>query len=253
VTLQPGTLAHVAYVGRVTAPRAVPQAANFRKEVRPLAPGYSVGHRRVTAGSIGAFVTRSDGYLYVLSNNHVLANTNRGKKNDVILQPGKLDGGRHPKHLIGWLEHFQELAAVGNTIDAALASVSDELDYEVSYNGVDLVGVADAVDVKERVWKVGRTTGHTTGHVTAFDVDNVEVDYSDEGDGSLVYSFDSQIEIKGTAGKHFSRGGDSGSLILNADNHAVGLLFAGADETRITYANPIRLVLNAFGAKLILS
>lgn len=51
--------------------------------------------------------------------------------------------------------------------------------------------------------------------------------------------------IVGTKGK-FSRGGDSGSLIVtqNENKNPVGLLFAGGG--RWTIANPIGLVLDAF-------
>lgn len=56
--------------------------------------GESVGHVRVTAGTIGCFGIDQDGSVGILSNNHVLAATNAGRSADVILQPGRLDGGR---------------------------------------------------------------------------------------------------------------------------------------------------------------
>src|SRR5256885_12833142 len=49
--------------------------------------GFSVGHPAITAGSIGARVT--DGVnVYILSNNHVLANSNDASIGDPELQPG---------------------------------------------------------------------------------------------------------------------------------------------------------------------
>ena len=44
-----------------------------------------------------------------------------------------------------------------------------------------------------------------------------------------------------------SQGGDSGSLVLDKDNNAVGLLFAGSNTS--TLMNPIQYVLDAFGVE----
>ena len=81
----------VRYIGLVEK-RAGPW---HRQRRRPLCIGCSVGHFNVTAGTLGAFVRpRGGGPLAILSNNHVLANENRGKKGDDILQPGAIDDGR---------------------------------------------------------------------------------------------------------------------------------------------------------------
>ena len=45
---------------------------------RPPFPGISVGHYKVTAGTLGCFVKDEKDKVYVLSNNHVLGNTNKG-------------------------------------------------------------------------------------------------------------------------------------------------------------------------------
>lgn len=235
------------YVGPLRAPRHAPRA-RYRSRARPIVPGQSVAHHLVTAGTIGAFVERPDGYVYILSNNHVIANTNRARLNDDVLQPGPLDGGVQPRDVVGWFRAARRLVAGSNEIDAALAVMSAEVDYEALYNGRPITHFRSRVDVGDRVCKIGRTTGTTYGRVTAFGLDKVDVDYSDAGDGSLVYRFNDQIEIQGV-GQPFSDGGDSGSLIFDPGFHGVGLLFAGNDSG-ITYANPIHKALAAFGAKL---
>lgn len=48
----------------------------------------------------------------------------------------------------------------------------------------------------------------------------------------------------------FCDGGDSGSLVVDRDNYAVGLLFAG-DDDGITFVNPIAEVLAALKAQLV--
>ena len=61
---------------------------------RPCPPGYSVGHPQITAGTLGAWVRRGQGSEhYILSNNHVLANSNGASPGDFIRQPGTADGG----------------------------------------------------------------------------------------------------------------------------------------------------------------
>ena len=116
-----------------------------------------------------------------------------------------------------------------------------------------LAGVGpDGIEDGSRVAKIGRTTGLTKGRVTAFEIDNVVVEY-DRGD--LV--FDGQIEIEGAGSRPFSDGGDSGSLIVDEDRQAVALLFAGTDtggrnNRGLTYANPIGEVLRRLRVELLL-
>jgi hypothetical protein len=61
---------------------------------RPCPPGYSIGHPLVTAGTLGAWVKRGSGEEYfILSNNHVIANSNDTTLGEFIRQPGKADNG----------------------------------------------------------------------------------------------------------------------------------------------------------------
>jgi hypothetical protein len=59
---------------------------------RPAPGGVSIGHREITAGTLGCWVHRS-GQWMMLSNNHVLANSNDAEIGDPILQPGPFDSG----------------------------------------------------------------------------------------------------------------------------------------------------------------
>lgn len=64
----------VRYVGRVV--KSV--KSWHQKRNRPLRVGGSVGHFKITAGTLGCFVrARIGGALHLLSNNHVLADENR--------------------------------------------------------------------------------------------------------------------------------------------------------------------------------
>jgi hypothetical protein len=239
----------VKYIGRVHV-----RAAGNRTRERPLRIGYSVGHYKITAGTLGAFVrSRPGGVPAILSNNHVLANENRARVGDAILQPGNYDGGKNPADAIAKLGKFIRLRRNGtNLVDAAIATVNEGVKIdEVTLKGIGkLKGVSAAAAIaRMRVRKTGRTTGATRGRITAFELDRVMVDYDA---GTL--RFDNQLEIEGDDAP-FSSGGDSGSLIVDSDNLAVALLFAGSDQGGehghgTTYANPINPVLDALDVKL---
>ncbi|MCW5772023.1 MAG: hypothetical protein KIT16_10345 [Rhodospirillaceae bacterium] len=243
--------AEIRYIGRVEKR----QAAWYQTRQRPLAIGISVGHYSITAGTLGSFV-RSAGAANanILSNNHVLANENRAKIGDAILQAGRYDGGRKPRDVVARLLNFIPLAAgEANLIDCAIATIVDGVDFEPQkIRGLgSLAGIAPNADEGIGVHKLGRTTGLTHGRVTAIELDNVVVAF-DQGN----FSFDNQIEIEGTGDLPFSDGGDSGSLVVDDGLHAVGLLFAGGDQgggngRGLTYANPIETVLAGLDAALL--
>ena len=212
----------------------------------PVPCGVSVGHHNITAGTLGCLVDTPSGRC-ILSNNHILADTNAGTPGDDILQPGPADSDpAQPARRIAELIDYEPLKLGGavNHIDAAIAA----LDKSTSATP-DIMAIGRhanppiAAFLNQSVAKHGRTTGLTFGTV---------VDISFDGNvGFNVQSayFEDQIAIVGKFGS-FSAGGDSGSLILdNPGSHPVGLLFAG-DSTH-TLANPIQSVLNRFGATIV--
>ncbi|TDE15771.1 hypothetical protein [Jiangella asiatica] len=222
---------------------------------RPLRPGLSVSHLDVTAGTIGAFVAPADGdgsAVSVLSNNHVLADSDRGNPGDVILQPGTADGGADPADRIGELDAVVALDLTGaNLVDAATARLDDGVEVESAHPAGALTGWVTVVDDLE-VEKAGRTTGLSSGRVTAIELDGISVQYP-----SGVVDFDDQIEVTGAGSSGFSAGGDSGSLVYRPDTlEAVGLLFAGSEYggdngQGLTYCNPIGAVLEALAVRLL--
>ena len=155
------------------------------------------------------------------------ANENRGKKGDAILS---LAPRPRPElaDAVATLAEFIYSSAPAPTHDAATATLSKDIEADFTkLTGLGkLKGVGDVfVDGGARVAKLGRTTGLTRGRVTAFEIDNVNVNFDL---GTL--RFDNQIEIEGDGTDPFSGGGDSGSLILGEELRAVALLFAGSDQ-----------------------
>lgn len=240
-------------------PAPTSQADGDTDRQRPLRPGISIGHVGVTAGTLGAFVTRTrpggssdarDGELYALSNYHVLAGSPEARPGDVVLQPGPADGGLAPGDRIGELTQVVNLTALEPAYtDAAIARL-DPVPVTFEYPVGRVVKTARALG-GELVGKVGRTTSTTRGRVTAIELDDVIVGYEDLG----ALSFDDQIEIESLDDGPFSRGGDSGALVYREDGVALGLLFAGSESggrsgKGLTYANPIDRVLEILGIDL---
>lgn len=235
-------------------PTPTPTPNQLQQRIRPLVRGASIAHRDVTAGTLGAFVTiGAETAIYVLSNNHVLGNSDRGRIGDDVLQPGPADDGTSADR-VGELFRVVRLDPDGpNLLDAALALLGGDITVDQEAHGGPLAGVTDAVDVVGQVVKIGRTTGLTIGRISAIEVDGVPVGY-DTG----VFTFTDQIEIEGLDGG-FSAGGDSGSVIYTPDDRlAVGLLFAGSTTggpggSGVTYANPLATVLSELDAELLTS
>jgi hypothetical protein len=218
------------------------------KRIRPAEGGYSVGHLKITAGTIATCVydflpgaginppAHGVGVpprYYILSNNHVLANSNDASLGDPILQPGPFDGGVDPADRIARLSRFVPitffpavpLAAHNNLVDAAIAEGQfHDLDREIYWSGYVRGWRRKAnVTVGTVVQKTGRTTNYTTGRITAVNA-TIDVGY---GSGRVA-RFRDQIVTT-----NISAGGDSGSLVTTPDDVAVGLLFAGSSVATI--------------------
>lgn len=244
---------------------------------RPAPGGVSIGHYSITAGTLGVVVRdKTDGTRLILSNNHVLANSNDANLGDAILQPGPADGGRVATDQIAVLERFEPIvfstepgtcstaslyADIGNAIAKVLSS-SHRLQVVKQQAAVNYIDAAlarplndadvlnDIMDIGPitgtvppflgmAVRKSGRTTGFTTGTINTMDA-AVDVSY---GAGKIA-RFEGQL----VAGA-MSQGGDSGSLVVDDNsNNAVGLLFAGSNST--TIFSPIQQVLSILNIEL---
>jgi hypothetical protein len=260
----------VVEVGRI-------EALAYKDRVRPAPGGVSIGHYQITAGTLGSLVyDKLNNYPLILSNNHVLANSNDANIGESILQPGPIDGGTLANDVIAELERFvpidfgedsgdcplaegyaratdfltgllgsqhrvrvikQNQQAV-NYVDAAVASpiIADD----VTKNILDIGEITETEEyfLGMEVHKTGRTTEYTTGTISAVNA-TIRVSYG----GDKVATFEDQI-VSG----YMSQGGDSGSLLVSRKNNkAVGLLFAGSNQA--TIFNPIERVLALLGIR----
>lgn len=212
---------------------------------RPAPGGVSIGHYKISAGTLGAIVKdKKSGSPLILSNNHVLANITNGndgrsKIGDPILQPGSHDKGSQDNDVIGHLKRFVPLksntgifGSSTNIVDCAVATPIDEDIIDSEIVGVGNINGIREAEVDMNIIKSGRTTGVTEGVVRTID-STVTVNI----DNNRQAVFTDQIVTS-----PISKGGDSGSLVLDRDRNAVGLLFAGSNKA--TVCNKISNVMN---------
>ena len=252
------------------------KALEFNAKYRPVTGGASTGHYKVSAGTWSCLV-QAVSKLCGLSNNHVFANCNDALIGDPIYQPGSYDGGTSAD-TIAYLLDFVPIKLMGETpvpnpgtckgsvllknvldrvfkaigskqeiryqerpfefanlVDCALAEVRDPSLVTPEILKIGLVKGVTTGYLGQPVKKTGRTTEYTEGEIIQIEV-SCQVDY---GEGRAAY-FEDQL----MAGA-MSAGGDSGSLVLSMDNYAVGLLFAGSEQT--TIINKIQNIITALG------
>ncbi len=234
-------------------------AQPFRFKIRPAPGGASIGHCRVTAGTLGCLSRGRAGTsrynrLLLLSNNHVIANSNNARYGDPIIQPGRYDGGRcSSADQIAILERFVRIDFAGrpNYVDCATgwcwpSRVRRELMYRYG-SSIRFYRISSRIaGCRRGMWvgKSGRTTQLTRGYITDCSA-TIRVNY---GSGRIAL-FRDQIAVRAPSGT-FSAGGDSGSVIWSWDSrrYAVGLLFAGGGG--YTFANKMGRVVSALGIQL---
>ncbi len=243
-----------------------------RDRWRPAVGGISIGHYKITTGTLGCIVYDSLQHTpRILSNNHILANSNLCSLGDPILQQGRSDGGILGRDTLAlltkyipikflaseelkplpdfiirwgiklsnllnntqWRDFFERRSRKTNQIDAALAK---PLNANLVSDEVYSIGTPDGIQKASlgmEVMKCGRTTGLTTGTIELIKTTLV-VSYGDTQSAR----FENQM-----VSTPMCQGGDSGSVVFASNStKAVGLLFAGS--TQATIFNPIETVIN---------
>jgi hypothetical protein len=225
------------------------------------------------SGTLGALLKDQANNLYILSNDHVLAESDQGTVGDTIIQPGLVDtgctqlaSGVSGIRSIGTLQYWVPLIDASANVDAALAATTSAnvdasgavIALGAAGGGTNQVGAAapvagtgevlTAVNVGNiHVAKSGRTTGLTCSTVDTIN-STIKVSYYKDAAQTQFYvskTFTNQI---GMPGNYFSDAGDSGSLVVDTANaQPVGLFYAGstgsATQPGESFAQPIGDVL----------
>jgi len=246
---------------------------------RPAPGGVSLGHVNITAGTLGCLVQKNN-ERYILSNNHVMANSNDASIGDPILQPGPTDGGSFPGDQIAELSDFVEIyfdgdggstspCSVANTTAGILNGLASMigsrtrlnpvLPIQASENKVDcaIAKPLNDSDVKNEILNIGaisgvsegtlglsvQKSGRTTGYTTGT-ITQIDVTVQVSYGTNKVATFVDQLMTG-----YMSAGGDSGSAVLNSQKEIVGLLYAGSSNSMIM--NRIQNVFSALQVNII--
>jgi hypothetical protein len=220
---------------------------------RPVQPGFNIGNRRGGSGTLGCVVReQTTGERLGLSCGHVIARNGQAVAGERVLVPSRDEALAN-----GWLRSapFGEVVAVGQisfaysdaptNVDAATVRPYDgsaAIDDAIALLGVAPAGVRSDVEIGTPVKKVGYATELTTGTVQAVHW-LISLPY-DADDGSVKNAwFADQIGISS-----FAAEGDSGALVLDDADAAVGLHVGGCDG--LSVCMPIQHVLDAVGCTL---
>ena len=241
----------------VATPRAAQVGPPTRRFTRPVPIGVSAINQTdvCASGTLGCRCIGRDGKLYVLSNNHVLAEQNSGTLGDPICQPSQGDVicAIIPGDVIATLSDFQKLqfftpitavsTAPVNIMDAAVAVTPlgmVDVTTPIEAYGIPARSPQENLFVGMGVQKQGRTSGFTKGKVFSINVE-VAVKYT-PGFARFRNCIDIQTQFRTPS---FGSPGDSGSLVVTLDDRRpVGILFAGGGFD--TFLNPISPVLTRF-------
>lgn len=216
--------------------------------VRPVTGGYNIGQafKMASSGSYGCIV-KDENNMYILSCNHVIADENKAPIGSPILQPAVRHGGQYPNDVIAYLYGFIPLnfktptetpenvvdCAIGRIVDLNL--VSPLITYVGQIKGIKQPSIGLGVE------KVGALTEYTTGTIENTD-GSILIDYG-EGKECL---FKNLILTK-----KMSIPGDSGTLLLDFLENAVGLIIASNNVN--TACNSINEVLSALKVEIVTS
>jgi hypothetical protein len=208
---------------------------------RPARGGDSVAHPYAAAGTLAiAYGDAGRTTAHIVSCSHVLALAGRAPWGAPVMQPAPIYGGTLPADYFGYLSRSVPLFAAPaafNIVDGAVASVSPStvITGEVAALGlVRGIRPLHTIALGERVRRVGATTGVLQGYVIGVNA-TLKINYGALGLGWWNYIFRSQVLTTPMAAF-----GDSGALLLDDGNAAIGMLFAGSITA--TGFNPIEEV-----------
>lgn len=210
------------------------------RSFRVVPPEVEKAGEYVIAGTLGAFVTTTTEPRKVLglTTFHVGCVDDSWSVGDEFVHPSRVDGGVPGADQVAVLDRA---ALAGSVSAAGLRMGPRPFRAEVLDIGA-ITGTAQAA-IGSTVRKYGRTTGLTHGMVASTDA-TVKLDF---GDGIGVRTLRDQIRVR--SAERFGDHGDSGAVLVDADNRVVGLYVAGSGSTG--FANPVEPVLRQLDVELL--
>lgn len=225
----------------------IPHATTLRDRVRPVTGGYSISiANSILGGSYGCLVTDGRGTLYILSNNHVIAQ-NSYPIGTPIVQPSAQYGGKVPEDIVANLSDYIPIlyrtptSEPENLVDCAIA---EGIHVNILSSIITEIGIPKGVNIAkidDLVRKTGEATELTYGLVEAIGV-SVIIQYITGRQALFVDQFATTKMI---------RPGDSGAAIINRNDEVVGLVMS--ETPQYDYNNNIHHILNSLRVKIVVS
>jgi hypothetical protein len=217
---------------------------------RPAHPGFDIGNMLGGSGTLGCVVVDGQGRRLGLSCAHVLAPDGTddlgSPSGSVALCPSlpnaqALDVVAQAPigKLVNVLVPCFDPGDAATNLDAAVFLPDDPkaLSAAIADIGVSPKGISDGVTVGLKVHKVGAVSAETHGVVQSVGL-TIKIPYGDD-----MATFVEQIGISS-----FTQPGDSGALVLDEQNRAIGMHLGSAEGMSI--CTPIRRVLDALHCQL---
>ena len=233
----------------------------YTQRARPALGGDSISHYHGGAATLGCLVRdRADPQrVYILCDYSGLAGgAPDARVGDPVVQPGRVDGGDPAVDVMGGIARWAAVRAspraAADNVSAMLAEVNDLADVSPHIRGRGFLKGVRAASPGTRVYAVGRTSGQMRGTVVRVDAhttvawprDQVvgPVQGTGDGYGNVAIPFEGLIECT-----PMLLAGDSGAVLVDGDNYALGLGFAGSDEASMFL--PMQRVLDALNVDLV--
>ncbi|MCD3195810.1 hypothetical protein G8S49_11670 [Clostridium botulinum C] len=203
------------------------RACSFRGKKRPVLGGYSISGNMNSknSGTAGCLV-KSGSAQFLLGTNHVIVNLNMEPIAAPIVQPSLEYGGYTPTDTVATVHKFIPLRFIQgrdrpiNLTDCALGLLTKP---NIMSNKIALIGKLKCVKnpkLGAHVKKVGETTELTEGTITSVNASFIAAYENDE-----LALFKDQVLTSA-----MGEAGDSGSILVDDNNCAVGLLFSTSDN-----------------------
>ncbi|WP_039235236.1 hypothetical protein [Clostridium sp. K25] len=220
------------------------KANSFNKKIRPVQLGYNIGVALNKAQGTLCCIVKDISNYYILSCNHVLALENTAPINSPITQPSFLNHGNPLTDTIAYLYKYIPLDFSFKGIslsDCAIAKINNPslVSNHIATLGPILGITPPSLDLSIR--KIGKTSEITYGNITATHV-TIRCAYNT---GYTI--FKNQL-----AANAITKEGDSGALLADLKNNAIGMLIGGNLGSLSIYS-PITLILDLLKVNLVTS
>jgi hypothetical protein len=231
-----------------------PRIGKFKR--RPIVGGISCSNLYSSSGTLGYFCAGLNAAgrpsHFILGCGHVLRGRAAFGTTPSVIQPSPADGGASAD-VVAQFDRCvgPESGSHGEfNVDAAIAEIRPDVAFVREILEIGTVNGKQAPFPGMKVLKFGRSTGLTMGVITSIAFETHLC--WERRTPQRMHHFTGLIRIESAdRSKPFALPGDSGALIVSAENHsAIGMYFAGHSHGQYGLASPIDAIESALDVEL---